>query len=187
MEDNKIVVETYPNGFKHTAYLYGEIKEIGDYQELISVLRSAGEEDTVHIVINTNGGDQYATNEIISEMSNTAAHVITESNGQCSSGGSAIFLSSDEQRVGMFMVMMVHADSHGYGGADHTLHDYSDFSRKYQANWVNSIYKDFLSDEELQEAIRGKEFWFDSEEIIERLNNRALLQSGDKEETTEEG
>jgi hypothetical protein len=41
---------------------------------------------------------------------------------------------------------------------------------------MHSVYKDFLTDKELEEVIMGKEMWFDSEEIVRRLELRAQLQ-----------
>jgi hypothetical protein len=41
---------------------------------------------------------------------------------------------------------------------------------------MGSVYKDFLTEKELEEVIMGKEMWFDAEEIVRRLELRAELQ-----------
>jgi hypothetical protein len=41
---------------------------------------------------------------------------------------------------------------------------------------MHDIYKDFLTEEEFQEVIVGREIWFDAEEIVARLKRRAELQ-----------
>jgi hypothetical protein len=40
---------------------------------------------------------------------------------------------------------------------------------------MRKYYKNFLTEEELDLMLQGKEFWMDAEEIIERLNKRELL------------
>jgi dihydrofolate reductase len=40
---------------------------------------------------------------------------------------------------------------------------------------MHDVYKDFLTDKELADVIMGKEMWFNSEEIVERLQRREQL------------
>ena len=47
---------------------------------------------------------------------------------------------------------------------------------------MRKYYKNFLTEEELDLMLQGKEFWMDAEEIIERLNKRELLFKAEEEE-----
>ena len=37
---------------------------------------------------------------------------------------------------------------------------------------MRKYYKDFLTEEEINQALKGADFWFDSEEVIQRLETR---------------
>lgn len=61
----------------------------------------------------------------------------------------------------------------GFGGKIADLEAFTNFSRKTSNKLIQETYKYFLSPEELQDVIHGKELWLDSEQIQERLLARA--------------
>ena len=51
---------------------------------------------------------------------------------------------------------------------------------------MRKYYKNFLTEEELDLMLQGKEFWMDAEEIIERLNKRELLFKAEEEQSQQD-
>jgi hypothetical protein len=72
--------------------------------------------------------------------------------------------------------MMVHSATFGAFGKQSDVISHASFVDKQVRGLMNSVYKDFLSEKELEEVIMGKELWFDAEEIVRRLELRAELQ-----------
>jgi ATP-dependent protease ClpP protease subunit len=72
--------------------------------------------------------------------------------------------------------MMVHSATFGAFGKQSDVISHASFVDKQVRNLMGSVYKDFLTDKELEEVIMGKEMWFDAEEIVRRLEVRSELQ-----------
>jgi hypothetical protein len=72
--------------------------------------------------------------------------------------------------------MMVHSATFGAFGKQSDVISHASFVDKQVRGLMNSVYKDFLTEKELEEVIMGKELWFDAEEIVRRLELRAEIQ-----------
>ena len=65
--------------------------------------------------------------------------------------------------------MMVHTSSSMYGGKEHEQQSYVTFSRKKIHKMVRDRYSGFLTEKEIENVLNGQDYYFDSEEIGERL------------------
>ena len=65
---------------------------------------------------------------------------------------------------------MSHTATFGAYGVESNVYDNVVHSRKQIHKLMRKYYKNFLTEEELDLMLQGKEFWMDAEEIIERLN-----------------
>mgnify|MGYP000969542371 FL=1 len=76
---------------------------------------------------------------------------------------------------------MIHTASMRYGGKQNNFHQYSEFVNKTNEKLMKKYYEGFLTEEEIQQALEGKDFWFDAQEVVERLQKRgeALQESCD--------
>lgn len=182
-------VQSQPTAFTHHIYFDGDIVDVINYREEVAILRDASPLDIVHIHIETGGGDLYAAKHIISNMKQCQAHLITEVNGICASAGTLIFLAGDEYRLGEFTDMMFHTLAFGYSGKANNVAEYVEHTSKTSYKFFHSVYKHFLSVEEIDKLISGTDYWFDTEEVVRRLNikGEALrLESEDFEPSEEE-
>ena len=58
----------------------------------------------------------------------------------------------------------------GYGKWNELVAKY-DFDKKVAVRHFKELYKNFMTDKEIEECLGGKDFYFDNEETMERLNN----------------
>lgn len=173
-----------PVAFDHVVMIDRDIDDPSNWREEISLLRSATPFDRVHMQINTGGGMVSTAAAIVNAMKQCQATITTELVGDCCSAGTFIFLQGDEQIVNDTMGhFMIHQASHGYGGVDHQVYDYAVYSREQNISLVRDTYRGFLTEEEIEQAITGKEFWFTADEVSERCQHRMdLILSEDPEE-----
>ncbi|MGF2033664.1 ATP-dependent Clp protease proteolytic subunit, partial [Staphylococcus aureus] len=80
-----------------------------------------------------------------------------------------IFLNGDEFRVSDDAEFMIHTGAYGTRGKENNVRQQVEFFAKSNARLMYKYYKHFLTPEEIEAAIEGKDFWMNSDEIIERL------------------
>lgn len=157
-------------------FLDENIREAKYYRTVLQGIDSLGEGDLVLLNINSYGGQLDGAIAIINAIENTDADVHASIEGVAASAASLIALASPSISVSPYATMMVHAATFGAFGKQSDVISHASFVDKQVRNLMHSVYKDFLTDKELEEVIMGKELWFDAEEIVRRLELRAELQ-----------
>lgn len=157
------------------AYLDENIKEAKYYRNWIQSVESLGENDLVYLSVNSYGGYLDGAIAIINAMQSTGATVHVCIDGVAASAASLIALAAPSISVSPYASMMIHAATFGAFGKQSDVISHASFVDKQVKNLMQDIYKDFLTEEEFQEVIVGREIWFDAEEIVERLKRRAEL------------
>lgn len=152
------------------------IREPKYYRTVLQGIDSLGEGDVVLLSINSYGGQLDGAIAIINAIQDTDADVHASIEGVAASAASLIALAAPSISVSPYATMMVHSATFGAFGKQSDVISHASFVDKQVRGLMNSIYKDFLTDKELEEVIMGKEMWFDSEEIVRRLELRAQLQ-----------
>lgn len=177
---------SYPLNFVHEVYIDRDLGDAESFREEISIIRNADKGDIVHIFINCLGGDLYTANAVTSAMRQCKAHCITEIVGVCASAATLIFLEGHEFRVNNHIEWMQHTASYSYGGKSNNVAEYVNFQQKSIRNLLETSYKHFLTKDEINDLIRGDDFWMDSEEVLRRLAvRRDLLQLEEDTEPSE--
>lgn len=152
------------------------IREAKYYRTVLQRIDSLGEGDLILLKINSYGGQLDGAIAIINAIENTDADVHASIEGVAASAASLIALAAPSISVSPYATMMVHAATFGAFGKQSDVISHASFVDKQVRNLMGSVYKDFLTDKELEEVIMGKELWFDAEEIVRRLELRAELQ-----------
>lgn len=166
-------------------YISGPIVEPSCYVDMIHQIRIAQPTDTVHIHLNTPGGDLTTGVQLINAIKASQGHVITHLESEICSLGSILFLAGEEMVVYDNCVMMFHNYSTGYAGKGHEIASYVDATSKWYNNLMKDVCSPFLSDEELDRIIRGEDLWMQSEEIAERLQHMVkVLSATDQDSST---
>lgn len=152
-----------------------QIDHANEWQEELYVLRQAGESDVCNIHINTCGGavSTISAFQNIKKSSEAHFHGILEGIGY--SAGSAFFLMCDTHEVGDFAEMMIHTSQGGFGGSSQGQEASGAQMARSARKLVSVVYKDFLTDEEMEDVLKGMEIWLDSDQIRERLTNRETI------------
>lgn len=139
------------------------------YRPLLQTLFSAGENDTVELIIDTGGGYLSGALSIIQAIQNTEATVVGVLLGDASSAGSLILLACPNVVLTEYATMMIHQGSHGCWGKVGEVQSRIDFSRMQMNRIFDDIYGGFCTEEELIAIKAGADLYLDSAEIAERL------------------
>ena len=161
-----------PATFEHTIYIDEELVSPSEWRQELETIRSAQEGDYVHLRINSAGGSDVVMGAFVKAIAETQAHVVGHIEHMCCSAATIIFLACHSYVVSDDCEFMVHTASLGYGGKQNNFYEFSTFNNKANERLMRKYYKDFLTEDEINQALKGADFWFDSEEVIQRLEAR---------------
>jgi ATP-dependent protease ClpP protease subunit len=168
-------------------YMDYDIDDFVKARQLCTLLRGANEEDTVVIRINSGGGRFDIAAQIINAIKECAGTVIGVIEQSCASAATMIFLSCDQWQVQPLGDMMIHYASYGVGGKGNEISSRVDHNNRMLPRVFNTIYKDFLSVQEIENVIRGQDIYLTPDEITARLENVvANLKSEEEDDGNEE-
>jgi len=156
----------------HEVFLDGEIEEPARYRELISLLVNAGENDKIHLFINSNGGHLDTAGAIISGILSSQAEVTAFLMGATHSAASLISMYCHAVHVYDTAYMMIHTASFGSSGNTPTVKAHTDFTIKQCEKLMEDAYEGFLTSDEIKKVLNGIEIWFNADEIKPRLKKR---------------
>ena len=105
-------------------------------------------------------------------MDRTQAETCAYINGSCHSAGGLLALSCHGVVVSEYASMLVHFVSYGAIGKAADIFNNVMHEQKISEKLFKKVYKNFLTEDEIDSCIDGKEIWLDSDQIIERLEKR---------------
>lgn len=179
-----IYVKPSPQEFAY--FIDGEITEPSNYRELMQVLNSMAEGDSLELTINSHGGFLHSTTMISNAIRSTRGHVHGVLNGVAMSGASILYLSCHSVDVLPHSTFMAHTSS----GAEYGK--LSDTTRSIQSSvkQLEALYKDvywgFYTEEEIDDILAGKDSYLEYDEICKRLDQREKLLIKQQEQTIAE-
>ena len=152
-------------------YLSGYIDEPQEYIECFNTIRNAGEEDVIKIYINSPGGDVNTAIQFMRVLGETSATVVGSVEGRCMSAATMIFLCADIFEITPHSLFMFHNYSGGIFGKGGEIYDQAIFERTWSKNFLNHIYKDFLTQKEIESLLDNKDIWLHSDEVQNRCQH----------------
>lgn len=165
---NRIFVrQTVQN--EYTMRIAREISEPDDFDDELNVLAMAGREDTVKLMIVSPGGYLTTCNLLTKALRETKAHTVGYIGSSCASAATAIALACDEWEIDEQSSFMIHTASLGVIGKAPEIETELQHRLRLVRRWVETTYKGFLSDEEIENVIAGRDYWFEGEELAQRL------------------
>ena len=149
-----------------------DIENSQEFHEEFYTMRQASEGDLVNIYMDSMGGacSTISTFEHIKSKSSAHFHGILQGKGF--SAGSAIFLLCDTHEVGELSEMMIHTSQQGMRGHSDEIQEFGNQSARTARIMMEKVYKDFLSEEEIEQCLIGKSIWLDATQIKDRLAKR---------------
>jgi ATP-dependent protease ClpP protease subunit len=154
---------------RYDIYINNYISAPHEYVDLLYILMFASEADDIHIHINSGGGYCSTTTQIINAMASCKAHIICHAEGHVASCATWIFLAGDSFIIENDIEFMCHYYSGGMVGKGNEIEADAKFSKKYWHKKFETIYKGFMTDEEIKQLIDGKDFYFNEKQVAKRL------------------
>jgi len=153
----------------HHFYLSTDIGPATHYVEMIHAIRTAAPTDVVFIHLNSAGGHLDTGIQIINAMRESRAHIICSIESEAYSMASLIFLSADEFIVHENCMLMIHNFSSGMVGKGNEQRLRLDATSTLFERFARPLYVPFISEDEFDGVLDGKDMWFHTDEIRDRL------------------
>lgn len=162
-----------PVVFEHTVYIDEELVNPSDWRHELETIRNAAPDDVVILRINSGGGSDSVMGAFVKAIAESKAHVIGSIEHTCASAATIIWLACDEYILSADAEFMCHTASLGYGGKQNNFHEYALFLNEANKRLIEKYYEAFLSEEEIDNILKGSDIWLGADEIISRLEKRA--------------
>ena len=194
---NSFSMENQEQGWEEQQQVYTQVKvvlnssiqEPEHYTALINRIDNLGEGDSLILQLDNVGGDVDGCLALVDAIENTPADVTAVLSGRVYSAASIIALRCQQIQVGPYARMMIHSWSGvgGFGKYNEVVADY-EFNQKFLKGFFCDTYKHFLTDQEIQQVLDGKDLYVGAEGILERLErkNKLLLAEQNAQEASED-
>lgn len=160
-------------GMKYVINITDDIDQPKTYDQVIALLSTATEMDEIVFNINSYGGYVDSLNMLLGWKARCPARQTHVLMGNASSAATSLFLSSaDEYIVGHGSSFMIHEFQVGHAGTMSNTKKRVDHLAKINEEFVRETYRDFLSEEEINQVLSGVEIYLDASEINDRLQYR---------------
>ena len=161
-----------PTGQILDFYLNSTIGSPEEYAEWNQILRSSGEQDVVYLHINCYGGQALTAVQLMRAISESRATVVASVEGACMSAATFLFLMADVCEISDHSIFMFHNFSGGTIGKGNEMMAQVHHNDKWARELMESIYKDFFTQDEINSILEGKDYWLSPDEVTERLTKR---------------
>lgn len=157
------------NGTEASLYIYDVISSYWGVSA-ISVaeqLNNVGDATTLHVYLNTPGGDVFEGRAIMALIQRFAGKTIAHIDSLCASAGTSIALACSEVEMSDGAFFMIHNASGGVYGDKKVMRDTADLLEKVEGAIVGDYTKKTGKDEAEIIAWMDAETWFSAAEAIE--------------------
>lgn len=149
------------------------IECVSQFSTAIQVLESAKEDDEIIIYLQTNGGSVNAGEAFIHAMRKCAAPIHIVATGGVHSMGTHVLLEADSLELSHGFNALLHAGYDGAGGGVNEYRAKSKFDADFRERQFRESYEGFLSNDELDAMLDGKDIWLDAEGWLDRAMARS--------------
>lgn len=163
----------------YNLFIFGPIRDAEQFIPAIEALQVAEEDDVFIVNISTPGGDMDATDTFLQALEATEARVVFVASGGVHSAGTLILMRAHHEQVAFSdgFNALVHNGSVGFGSKYSDWVSAAAYTKVHMDTVMRTAYKGFLTDDEIEAMLIGKDFWFGAEEFRARLQKRNELQS----------
>jgi len=171
-----------------TVYIDEGFREPKYYRRVADRIAGLGSNDEVKFIINSPGGRLDGLVTLLDALQQTDANSVAIISGEAHSAASILALNCNQVYVSDYSTMLVHNVSFGAVGKGSDVRDQVKHTLDFSERIFRQTYTGFLSEDEIDQVLNGKEIWLVGEEIAERLENKIkyLESLEDEEEVKEE-
>jgi ATP-dependent protease ClpP protease subunit len=159
------------NNFKTTIHICKEIEGPEKFIEILSVINSAEEGDTIIFNLNTPGGRSDTTIMLLDALDDCKALLIGKVSGEVASAGTMLLMAMDEIQVATWGNLMIHNYSQGMFGKGGEIAKRMKFEIPHLSKMYHSLYSDFLTEEEIDTVVNDGDIYCDKQDILIRWSN----------------
>jgi ATP-dependent protease ClpP protease subunit len=152
----------------HRIHLTRPIIDPHNYTDVIELLNSASADDTVHLLINTPGGQIRSAVAIINAIYQCKATVIGHLSGEIAIAGNIRAMACDDLVVNDYLEFLIHTYSGWVDGKGYEILGQAEFNQKNITKLMDKMYNGFLNSDELDKLHNGKTYIFDTDEVKKR-------------------
>lgn len=157
----------------YSVHINTDIRAPSYYSKVFDMLLDSSDTDIVTFWISSPGGRIDGLSTLLEGIKMTDAHTLAVIVGEASSAASILALNCDEVAVSDSAESLVHHCRFGAGGKAADIRANVDHTLKITEKLARQTYGDgFLTETELTQMLDGKEFYFDADQIRERLQRR---------------
>ena len=153
-------------------WLIDEIGEAKSYFKWFDILQNACEDDLVVIHVNSPGGYLDTAVQLITQIKSSEAQVVCQIESACCSAATMIALSCQGLACYPHAYMMIHTSSGCNFGKQSDIRRQEAFYNTWLENFFKDIYKDFLTDKEIDSVLNGNDLWLNSDEVTQRFHHK---------------
>lgn len=161
-------------------YLNGPIIGSEYYTDMIQAIRMCAPNDKVFIYINSEGGEVDTGLQIINSINECNCEVITVLDSKAYSIAAVIFLAGHTRIVHAQGSLMIHNYSAGLYGKGHELSQQLIGYNLYILNLFKEHLYPFMTNEEIEHVVNGRDYWLSSSDVQERLDAIEQAEQRDK-------
>lgn len=174
----------------YSIFLYGTTSSAFDFAEAINAIENADEHDQITIYLSGGGGCVSSTDAFLHAI-NTAqergVRVHCVASGMVASAHTFIILACSSYECAEGVHFLIHNGSLGDGGSYNQFKASSQFFLKYMETRFREVYRNFLTSDELDDVLEGKDLWMTGSEFTERYEKRNELMGAEMKEAADTG
>jgi len=148
-------------------------------KKLLHELNNVPHGSSIHIYIDSPGGILEDAIGMINIIKNNFNNITTEIIHLASSAATVMFLIGDRRIVNTDCRFMAHSFKISYNlDNSELIQDRVDFSHKFYLTIFKKYYNTFLSKKKIKKLMLGKEYWYDSNDMLEKGIATHLRENG---------
>lgn len=171
-EPKEFSVGYIPKNGTYRIEIDSTIECVSQFSTAIQVLQRAKEDDDVEIYLQTNGGNVNATDAFLHAMHKCQAPIHICATGGVHSAGTHILLAANSFELSDSFNSLIHCGSDGAYGNVNEYRAKSKFDEAFRVKEFRNLYEGFLTSNEIEDVLGGKDIWLDGEAWVSRHNAR---------------
>lgn len=161
-----------PVSMQYVVSVDEDFSDVKQFENIVHILENASQGDTLEIKLSTNGGALHSILPLLAAMNNTEAQVFVHAISDVASAGTMLMMAADDVYVNPYCTIMMHQVSFGSGGSGSSVESHVTHTMKSSKILLKDLYKDFFTDDEIEQMLSGRDFYMGKEEFDERYETR---------------
>jgi ATP-dependent protease ClpP protease subunit len=171
-----------PQNMNYKVTINDDFDHASQFEEIVEVLDSAQEGDSLYISLATDGGSLSSILPLLGAIDSTEAHVHIHCASDVASAGTMLLMKAHSISINDYVTVMFHEVSFGSQGNGSRVAVHVGHVLKSSERLVREMYKHFFNKEELDKMLSGFEFYMDKEEFLKRYVTRMELEQKDQDD-----